>query len=567
MSNFEIFITSDSTQDSLKNISEHLEGFIQEVEKLDPIPIRKRLTAWLANFKDLDGVNYDVLLQLLKSINFYNDDRVDDSFRKTLLRYATSKGLPNDFTNFNDNRPPYLFHDINTLLKRIAPIEDSIIVFLDDIMQTGGQLNSIFKRYLGVKLKKGETKDEYENRVEIETQTLKMVFRSKKILLFFFNTFVEGQAKIAEVLKNELQLDVEILVGNDTQLTDKGFFGTTNDIEHILNGSTKTFVDGPLQGKQYKDIRQTYLLLKEAGYELLKADRIEKELNKQPNEKWTNELYENRSLGYGNGAKLFLGHQNVPTSTITALWLPVPENSSKAIKIQGKEIFWQPLFYRKTKKLEGSSKKIINELYPRVPVTKTLDNGHLVDVNLYDLITLTCLQRKSSISIYAHDPFEIKELAKIMNKLEEDFYDKGNRLHELSKREWFSFHLTLSNRTTIDNEINEAIDGLKSSSIGILLTLHPDTIHGDNSGIQGIVSRIYENNPTKVFSVLIDYPSRNSTTLQLIRRALSSIKTTNLFISNLIGKADEIDHPWPNQSDHLGRLKLTTLGRSKLTTP
>jgi hypothetical protein len=34
-----------------------------------------------------------------------------------------------------------------------------------------------------------------------------------------------------------------------------------------------------------------------------------------------------------------------------------------------------------------------------------------------------------------------------------------------------------------------------------------------------------------------------------------------------IGKADEIDHPWPNQSDHLGRLKLTTLGRSKLTTP
>jgi hypothetical protein len=37
--------------------------------------------------------------------------------------------------------------------------------------------------------------------------------------------------------------------------------------------------------------------------------------------------------------------------------------------------------------------------------------------------------------------------------------------------------------------------------------------------------------------------------------------------SVIAGKADEIDHPWPIQSDHLGRLKLTTLGRSKLTTP
>jgi hypothetical protein len=240
MNKFDEFIAMQSTQNTLTDISEYFEGFIQEFEKLRPKEIKEKLIIWLKNFKVFPDVNYKVLLELLKGIQFYDDNIVDENFRTVLNKYVKDKTPTlslSDFylcplgnvsessfriiTNHNENNPPFLFIDINVLLRKIQDDDKAVIVFLDDILQSGGQLNSIFKKYLGIKLTKGETNDEYENRVEIETDKLKNVFKSKKILLFFYLTFYEGQQEIIKELKEKLGLNIEILVGNDIKMSEK----------------------------------------------------------------------------------------------------------------------------------------------------------------------------------------------------------------------------------------------------------------------------------------------------------------------------------------------------------
>lgn len=552
MKTFDEFIAMEATQNTLTSISEHLQGFIQEFEKLKPKEIRERLIIWLENFKDFPNVNYEVLLELLNEIQYYSDDTVDDHFRQALTKYAKSQNPSVELSNFylcplgnitessfriitnhNENHPPYLFIDINELLRRVQDDEKAIIVFLDDILQSGGQLNSIFKKYLGIKLKDGETKDEYENRVEIETEALKNVFKTRKILLFFYLTFHEGQSKIIKELKDNLGLDIEILVGNDIKLSEKGFFGTSNDITHIEGDSTKTFSDGALKGKHFKDVTQTYRLIKEVGYELLKADRIKKEVDKKPDDKWSESDYLSRALGYGNGSKLFLGQQNVPTSTITALWLPTPDNENK-ITVQGKEVAWKPLFYRKTKKLGRAERKISEEVFPKISVNKVESDEILTDIYSYDFFTLIALHRGNSISIYGHEQNFIIGLSESLNKLEDEFYKKSKLHSVFPRREWFSFNVDQSNLTTIQEEINMVISTISMQCIGIILIADISILDKNISLLKNLISKIVGSNSSKTISTIIDCPTRNVETLEAIQKSLEQFRSSTIYISNEI---------------------------------
>jgi hypothetical protein len=290
---------------------------------------------------------------------------------------------------------------------------------------------------------------------------------------------------------------------------------------------------------RFKDITQTYELIKDVGYELLKMDRIKKETYKKPEEKWTESDYESRALGYGNGSKLFLGQQNVPTSTITALWLPTPDNENKII-VQGKEVFWKPLFYRKTKKLGEVLKKVMEEIFPKILVKKIECDGIITDSYTYDFLTLIGLHRSDLIFIYGHEPNFIIELNKNLNKVEDEFYKKSKQQDEFPRREWFSFTINQRGLAGVQEEIDKAISEITEQNIGIVLIVDISIINKNISLLKNLISNLSEGNSSKTISIIIDCSTRNIEILKVIQRSLQEYKISSIYVSNQIALEEMI---------------------------
>jgi len=555
---FDDFIQKEETQKKLSVISGRLEDFIQTFRMLKPDEIKMNLIRWLENFRTIENIDYDILLLLLDGLQIYRDKEVDNAFREVMTKFSWRHFGKEDFTNLflcplgnntessfriasnhNDPSPPFFEADINTLLRRIEPNPDAVIVFMDDILQSGGQVLSIFKKYLGLPVKPGEITDEYESRIEIETQALKKVFRSKKIVLFFHLAFFNGYNKIKEELKDSLGLEVEIVIGSDVPYN--GAFGSDTDIIYVLKNSNHTYASGVLKDIPYKAARRIYEILREVGTQLLRIDRRNKDLI--PGKQWSKDKYMSRALGYGNEAKLLLGQQNVPTSTITALWLPSPENFDNAVVIEGKEISWRPLFYRKPKILGNDKSYEKNKTFPMIRVNRWQNNIGMANPYYYDLVTIGVFNRARAIILHGHSPDFKTGLTDILNKAEDEFYLRAKAKSFANLREWFHFTLDVHNILLKEQEISGQLLALKRDMIGLVLSATPAVLQNAKEELSRLVANIIEKHSSKILSVIIDCPTRNAALLIQTANAINSVTPAEIYISDKIAIADTAPAP------------------------
>jgi len=93
-------------------------------------------------------------------------------------------------------------------------------------------------------------------------------------------------------------------------------------------------------GMECRQVTEFLSICAEAGEQMLRSNKP----------KWAAEdpsKYEDRRLGYGNSAKLHITQNNIPTSTLTCLWL------DGEVRIADRIIQWQPVFRRREKSLGG----------------------------------------------------------------------------------------------------------------------------------------------------------------------------------------------------------------------
>lgn len=551
MGKFEEFLNAEDTQERIRQLAVYFEGFIQEFDILQVKDVEVRITAWLGNFASFDKIDYSILLRLLEGVHYYSDNTVDQKFRPALAAFNLAVFKHNDLKNlylcplgnetessfrissrYNENSVPYLTTDINKLLNKIKDNEEAVVVFVDDILQSGGQLNSIFRKYLGIRLKDGETSDEYKGRVGIDSEELKAAFKKKKIVLFFYLVFFQGYEKISKDLKDELGLDVQIKPLDDVVY--KGCFGSEGDIRKLEGGSAQCYVAGPFKGIQYRQVKGVYDILKEAGVKLLESDRVEKEKGLAEDKKWSKNTYAGRALGYGNDAMLLVGNQNVPTSTVTALWLPIPENKTKAINIQGKEIYWEPLFYRKPKILpEGSQKQEPrSEVYPMILVNKINPGANQVDVYSYDLLTLLVLSRGNNIWVYGHEPdYPLPVDSRMLNDLESGAYGHFKSLPGFQKREWLACTVT---KNTILADISDLVKmdiEMSGKEIGLLIKLASELTPAEITPIGIALQDLRKSKKNGSMAILIDCPTRNHELLKQICDSSGSGQASDILVS------------------------------------
>ncbi len=546
MDTFNEFISNTNTKIKIASIAKHFEGYYQDnYNYLVPADIEILIEGWLHNFKHFKGIDYNIVLRILDNITMFRDQeirglflskintRILPSFNRTLNDiYICPLGEEHEssfrlsaFFN-NKEEVPHYSSDINTLLGIIKNKPNAIIVFFDDYLFSGGQLVCIFKKLLGIKLDPDDTDDIYLERTTIENPNLINEFKKHEIVLYYHLAFKSGyeNEKFKSFLKKQ-DLSVTIVPGQ-LETEDLTCFGTSEDIRLILGKSSKQFQSGVFSNFAASEIKPIYELLQEVGELLLKNEHPE-------STKWNKETYKKHSLGYGGKAKLIMGEQNVPTSTLTSLWLPSKENKNKKIYIRGQEIIWKSLFYRKPKKNDSINSDILSKVtFPKISVRFIYNDINFNDPFNYDLITRIIINRLDFVYIFGHEQIELLSLATHLNDLEIIFDSKQAKLPHYDKRKWYTFEINSTNifnqATNFNNQINNNI----FSTIGLIIVIID--INLSLTSINSFLAIIIRNNSNKTFSVILDCSTRNINQLTQLKNSLSINLPIEIYVSNNI---------------------------------
>jgi len=326
-----------------------IERFQQSGEIIGFEDARKKIHAWVENFRThLDDVT--LLARVIDNITFFPDedvlhtclkyqkDHIDLSEHQifyTCLGAETesSSRIMRQLNNHHHYAP-----NIELLLHKIggSHAENPAIVFIDDFLNSGGQLSAILKTWCITGNDEPDVNAdsrEFSQRRFIGESNLAL-FKSCTLHFIYLN----GMAKGIENAKNKLK---ELgLIGTayilSTYSDENGFFGTPDDICHIRNridvpvGQTSIF-----SGMSCDRITPLLELCEKAGRALLQVNKPS----------WPPSRIDARILGYGNSAKLFISQTNVPTCTLTCLW------QGGRIEIDGKPFDWVPLIARTEKQI------------------------------------------------------------------------------------------------------------------------------------------------------------------------------------------------------------------------
>jgi hypothetical protein len=545
METYSDFIAQPSTQAKICEIAGRLEGYLQSnYNSLMPEELTSLLKNWLKNFEQFPEIDCELVLKLLDGLRISKDREIHELFITTLA----DKILPELNANLDDiyicslgedyessyrlsaifNRreeAPFYEPDINRLLKALKNKPNAVIVFFDDFLFSGGQIVCIFKKLLGFKLDTDDIDDIYADRTTISNPDLIEVFKRHRIVLYFHLAFLAGREnqKIKKLVKENGLKGFEIHVGH-IESEDIGCFGTIRDVNLIKGGSTSRFNSGIFSGTRPADLKPLYDLLAEVGEQLLKNEHEE-------GEKWTNLAFKKHALGYGNKAKLILGEQNVPTSTLTALWLPSPDNADKKLTVGGRVVNWKSLFYRKPKR--ASVATILSQtenVYFKIPVKKIYDNTLLTDTYSYDLLTLLSLERRPNVCIYLREPNDKTLRTGSLNDIEEEIINCKGLINKEKRREWYAYNLEVETAEETSREVNHFLSARTIKIIGLVLTIKD--LKGSFLFITRFLDTVFRSNAKITFSVVIDCPTRNVQLMERLKHDLSPTYLDNIYVSS-----------------------------------
>lgn len=167
---------------------------------------------------------------------------------------------------------------------------------------------------MGVPIQDRET---HESHVDELTDKVQEVLKKKKVILVFVCFNKQNEEKTHEKLKKLGIESVEIKFGFD--MTEK-----------VFSDASKVFSD-----VKQKQVVQKYL--SDIGREILYSAKSNKDGSLKEN--WSDERVEEGKLGYNDAQQLVILKSNVPTYTITPIWL--------AGKYKNRD--WLPLFDRTEK--------------------------------------------------------------------------------------------------------------------------------------------------------------------------------------------------------------------------
>jgi hypothetical protein len=315
-----------------------------------------RIKGWIKNFENLLD-NLSPLICVVDNISFIPDHDVLHQcldFRKKYIDLAgkeifyTCLGAE---TESSSRIMRQLNHDVNfapnirDLLQAIRErqVQNPAIVFIDDFLNSGGQLSSILNSWCqkngSTSVAEDDGSRKYNKRNFIGEPGLELLKRCS-LHFIYINGMAKGIEKARQtLLALGLKGDAHIL---NTYSDEIGIFGSRDDISHIRNHlPVPVSPESIFSAMSCDELAPLLAIFEKSGRELLKTNKP----------KWSDERIENRILGYGNSAKLFISQTNVPTCTLTCLW------SGGLIEIEGKQIDWIPLIERIEKKIGGSENK------------------------------------------------------------------------------------------------------------------------------------------------------------------------------------------------------------------
>lgn len=280
----------------------------------------------IKDFKTIDEKNLKILFKgffnILKNVKYIDKIQMQCELKILLKKIENYINEPYKIIKYgkNEDSSYYLLQYLcdSVFKKNIVELnkalnDDSIetIVFLDDGMNSGHQMLSVFQEYMGVEKRKRAT---YERHVKTLSKANKRKFERKKIVIgyIFFNEKSENYI-ITELKKLGLK-NVKVIF-NYT------FFPKLKDRNDIFDSQSE------------KEITMSFLQL--IGLNLLQnSKRINKTTYK---ERWSKKRIRKSALGYNDAQQLIVYDYNIPTYTLPALW--------EAGVVNG--VSWKGLFKRK----------------------------------------------------------------------------------------------------------------------------------------------------------------------------------------------------------------------------
>jgi len=388
---------------------------------------KSRINNWIGNFFGLLK-EHGPLPDILRKLEFISDEYILECCQNYLFNpeikdkiseqkiYYTCFGEEtessarimsslNNLSNYAATLPKLLdiIHD--------RDVDSPVIVFFDDFINTAGQFTRILKTWCGQSL---------DNKRTTLTITQREMLQ-KCELLFVFYYGVEKARERAYQCLDEMELNGKIVILKQ-YIDEVGVFGTRDDMK-LIKCNIDGWPDHPECNLSYEEQGEVLLICEQAGKELLQLYKP----------KWRNEgkesYYSERALGYGNSAKLFIGQTNIPTCSLTCLWL------KGLIEVNNKVCFWIPLVDRVEKTLGGTEMYQFNRQQSISPIRNTKahtkgedqvsfskDNSLISTAIIDDLVSrFTKTQLQKTYNLFTD--YSLKLLK----------YDVIDRNHEISK--------------------------------------------------------------------------------------------------------------------------------------
>ncbi len=251
--------------------------------------MRERILAFLDQFPER---LVEPALAIIERTLFLNREELGQNFSRFVLQSGNevrTAGLTTD-PGKSANLLSYYLNDAPGLLRQSSLVEalvaEAPICLFDDFLMSGKQARTAIQTLLGLPT------DLNEHIAERLTAEDEARFRTAELHFRFAAAHSNGMESLRELLvEQQLNASLEAL----------------HQVDRITLGSAVT-------GTDYDELAG---FLHEVGLSLLKSTK-----QCSDPEKWTDELCDERALGYSNMQLLVAAFYNVPTTTVTALWSP-----------------------------------------------------------------------------------------------------------------------------------------------------------------------------------------------------------------------------------------------------
>lgn len=365
---------SRELDEAVENLAARMKDIFIDGRSLGHAGASARIRGWLSNFDELLGPDsLRSYIEVLRGVTILYDRQILEDCLRFLEKHYDLESRSPRFTCFGSayessariirllNHDERYAPDLEDLLVSDVARDEAdrpLIIFVDDFLNSGGQFAAILDTWSRASLA--------DRGARVRSTLSAAAFeqlRRAEIVFLFDHGMEEGRLRAEESIKNNrLDATVHCLT---TYQDSVGIFGDREDLEAIRAGRPGTVGERSIfRGWRYAELTPFLSVCEQAGTALLQLAKPE----------WPAPKYADRCLGYGNSAKLYLTEVNVPTCTLTCLWL------GGEVEVAGKKVDWKPLVPRHGKKEAGTEHQPV----PRRSRPAADGTSRLLDTTLLD---------------------------------------------------------------------------------------------------------------------------------------------------------------------------------------